>query len=175
MTSTIEQLEEIEARAKAATQGTWKFSPWHIQEGPPAVLSSEAWVLATTSSDSDAAHIAGMDPATTLALTAALRQAWEERDEAREAVKALERPTMYWPDGECSDQLPEDFLESEYQLRGEDEWEEEFGNEGVMEFMCAHYLPHVWVAYRRHPDGFVTSEHKTEAEARAALKEPTHD
>ena len=109
------------------------------------------------------------------ALTAALRQAWEENERLRETVKKLERPTMYWPDGECPSQPPEDFLESEYQMRGEDEWEEEFGNEGVMCFMCAHSLPHVWVAYRRHPDGFVTSEHKTEEEARAAIKEPTHD
>jgi hypothetical protein len=140
---TPEQLEEIEARARA---DCW---PWE--------KSAKQKTL-------DA-----------LALTAALRQAWEENKRLREAVKELERPTMYWPDGECPSQPPEDFLESEYQMRGEDEWEEEFGNEGVMCFMCAHSLPHAWVAYRRHPDGFVTSEHKTEEEARAALKEPTHD
>lgn len=79
---TPEQLEEIEARARGATPG-----PWSRQSGcvPQVVIGPHSRQLLRCYKDqikgtdpvANAAHIAGMDPATTLALTAALREAWE--------------------------------------------------------------------------------------------------
>lgn len=39
------------------TPTPWRFEPWHIQEGPSAVLAPEGWIICTTSSDEDAAFI----------------------------------------------------------------------------------------------------------------------
>jgi hypothetical protein len=35
----------------------WKFSPWHIEEGPPAVLAPAGHIVCTTAGDDDAAFI----------------------------------------------------------------------------------------------------------------------
>ena len=42
----------------AHTPGPWKYSPCHIEEGPPVVLAADGWIIATTSSDDDARLIA---------------------------------------------------------------------------------------------------------------------
>lgn len=40
------------------TPGPWRYVPWHVEEGPPAVRSSEDWIVCTTASDDDARLIA---------------------------------------------------------------------------------------------------------------------
>lgn len=35
----------------------WAFSPWHIEEGPPAVRAPAGYLVTTTASDADAAYI----------------------------------------------------------------------------------------------------------------------
>lgn len=42
----------------SATPGPWKFVPWHIEEGPPAIRCAEGWIVATTAYDDDARLIA---------------------------------------------------------------------------------------------------------------------
>lgn len=42
----------------SATPGPWRFVPWHIEEGPPAVRCAEGWIVATTAKDEDARLIA---------------------------------------------------------------------------------------------------------------------
>lgn len=42
----------------AFTKGPWKYVPWHVEEGPPAVRAPEGWLVCTTSSDADAKLIA---------------------------------------------------------------------------------------------------------------------
>jgi hypothetical protein len=42
----------------AYTPGPWRFVPWHIEEGPPAVRCAEGWIVATTAKDEDARLIA---------------------------------------------------------------------------------------------------------------------
>jgi len=49
---------QLEALAQAGTQGEWRFVPWHIEEGPPAVRAEAGWIIATTASDADAKLIA---------------------------------------------------------------------------------------------------------------------
>ncbi|MDQ4421509.1 hypothetical protein OOT33_13865 [Sphingobium sp. DEHP117] len=68
--------DKLETAMKAGTQGEWKFVPWHIEEGPPAVRAEAGWIIATTSSDADAQAIAlFMSNAT--AIIAALRERGE--------------------------------------------------------------------------------------------------
>ena len=40
------------------SQLPWKYSPWHIEEGPPAVLCKRGYVVCTTASNADADLIA---------------------------------------------------------------------------------------------------------------------
>jgi len=40
------------------TPTPWKLSPWHIEEGPPAVLAPAGHIVCTTASDDDAEFIA---------------------------------------------------------------------------------------------------------------------
>jgi hypothetical protein len=40
------------------TPTPWRFSPWHIEDGPPAVRAPEGWIVATTAYDADADFIA---------------------------------------------------------------------------------------------------------------------
>lgn len=52
-------LEECLRLAELATPpGEWKYSPWHVEEGPSAVLSTDGWAVCHTSSDTTAALIA---------------------------------------------------------------------------------------------------------------------
>jgi hypothetical protein len=43
--------------AMTHTPTPWKFSPWHIEEGPPAVLAPAGHIVCTTAGDDDAAFI----------------------------------------------------------------------------------------------------------------------
>lgn len=77
-------LDAIEARARAATPGPWVA--WHTAQGERGfdVCSADAEGLAEDDvadrlKERDAAHIAGMDPAATLALCAYIRQLEAER------------------------------------------------------------------------------------------------
>jgi hypothetical protein len=36
----------------------WSFSPWHIEEGSPAVRAPAGYIVCTTASDNDAKYIA---------------------------------------------------------------------------------------------------------------------
>ena len=65
----------------------WRFSPWHIEEGPPAVLAPEGWIVCTTSSDGDAAFIV---------------QACNSFDAMRDALKEAERFLDYFAEGRTS-------------------------------------------------------------------------
>ena len=48
-----------DAVSDKATPRPWKFVPWHVEEGPPAVRAGAAFgpIVCTTSSDADAALI----------------------------------------------------------------------------------------------------------------------
>jgi len=46
------------ASEKAIPGPPWRYVPWHIEEGPPAVRAREGWLICTTSSDETAAFIA---------------------------------------------------------------------------------------------------------------------
>ncbi len=39
------------------TPTPWKLSPWHVEEGPPAVRAPAGHIVCTTSSNEDAAFI----------------------------------------------------------------------------------------------------------------------
>jgi hypothetical protein len=101
---------------------------------------------------------------------ASLKAVTAERDAMAEALKEMETPTMFWADGECPNQEPAEFLQEEWEAHYPDEWEESYGDEGALPFTCARSLPVTWVSYRRTERGFVTTHHKTEAEARKALE-----
>ena len=49
---------DLDMRLDGHTPTPWKFVPWHIEEGPPAVRAPEGWVVAHASSDADAEYIA---------------------------------------------------------------------------------------------------------------------
>lgn len=44
----------MSAREKKHTPTPWKFSPWHIEEGPSAVRAPAGHIVCTTASDADA-------------------------------------------------------------------------------------------------------------------------
>ncbi len=87
---------ELRAAAeKANPQGQWKFSPWHIEEGPSAVRAENYGFVANTASDSTAAFIALANPANILALLDELASLRSKLDTARadvmeEAAKAAD-------------------------------------------------------------------------------------
>lgn len=72
------QLDEIEAAAKKATPGPWEVIPATFEEGRR--IKTPAYELMATDIDApyldrtDAEHVALMDPATTLALVAEVRE-----------------------------------------------------------------------------------------------------
>jgi hypothetical protein len=70
------------------TSGPWKYSPWHIEEGEPAVRSPDGWIICTTSSDENAAFIA---EAGTVAHETGLtpRQLAEQRKELMKALQGM--------------------------------------------------------------------------------------
>lgn len=45
-------------RKQPSTPLPWKFSPWHIEEGPPVVRAPAGYIVCTTASDQDAEYIA---------------------------------------------------------------------------------------------------------------------
>lgn len=78
-----DQLDELRAAAAKATQGPWGYSPWHIEEGPSAVVKKENgdnWYIANTSSDDDAAYIAAANPEVIISLL-------DDNARLRDAVK----------------------------------------------------------------------------------------
>ncbi len=110
---TEEELQAIEARAEAATPGPWSremYEDGEEGEGPHGVYPGSRGPIvagpgvvrypqteddfeieiAEASKGVDAAHIAGMDPATTLRLLAALRAERARADAERAARKAEE-------------------------------------------------------------------------------------
>ena len=84
-------LDALEAVARAATPGPWEAEPY-------LYTADDDWVRVTSPSDGplfnlaegvepvNASHIATFDPPTVLALIAKLREAEQERDEARWAA-----------------------------------------------------------------------------------------
>ena len=86
------QLDEIEAAAKEATPGPWEVIPATFEEGRR--IKTPAYELMGVDIDApylditDAEHIAMMDPATTLALIAEVR----ELRAKVERVEAIHRP-----------------------------------------------------------------------------------
>lgn len=60
--------EELLRLAEKATKGKWRFSPWHIEEDNPCIRIDNWGIVATASSDADAAYIAACDPQTIIAL-----------------------------------------------------------------------------------------------------------
>lgn len=54
LAETVARLRELMA---AATDGPWKHSPWHIEEGEPAIRAPEGWIIANLSSDANVALI----------------------------------------------------------------------------------------------------------------------
>lgn len=73
-------LTALEALAKAAPSGEWRFVPWHIAEGPPQVrvrTATEDYLLCELPSDNAAAYIAAAHPAAVLDLIARVRKAEE--------------------------------------------------------------------------------------------------
>jgi hypothetical protein len=45
-------------KPESFTPGPWKYSPWHIEEGEPAVRAPEGWIIANVNSDPNAQLIA---------------------------------------------------------------------------------------------------------------------
>ena len=66
-------LDRLEELAKAATPGPWKFSPWHIEEGPSAVRKDDYGFVCNTDCDSTAAYIAACSPDAILSVIARVR------------------------------------------------------------------------------------------------------
>jgi hypothetical protein len=99
----VERLREL-AR-KATPQGEWRFSPWHIEEGPDAVRADDYGIVCTTAGSATAEYIAAANPQAILALLdeiTALRKRLEdaerERDEAYERAAKVceEQATRYF-------------------------------------------------------------------------------
>lgn len=86
------QLDEIEATAKKATRGPWEVIPATFEEGRR--IKTPAYELMAVDIDApyldraDAEHIAMMDPATTLALVAEVRELRAKVERVRELHNA---------------------------------------------------------------------------------------
>jgi hypothetical protein len=59
-------LEELRKAAEKATPGPWRYSPWHIEEGPSCVRKDGYGIVATVASDDMAIYLAKVDPQTIL-------------------------------------------------------------------------------------------------------------
>ncbi len=78
---------EMRAIAEGARpKGNWRFVPWHIEEGAPAVRAPEGWLICNASSDDCARHIAAFDPPTVIALLDRLAKAEAENVRLREVL-----------------------------------------------------------------------------------------
>ena len=89
-----QKLDELVAGLDGVTPGPWKFSPWHVEEDNPCVrVVNGGWILANTSSDNNAAHIARCDPDTIRSISDAYK-AMEERAEKAEALVSLLRADL---------------------------------------------------------------------------------
>jgi hypothetical protein len=90
---------QLEALGEKATPGPWRFSPWHIEEGPSAVRAPEGWLLCNTPSDADAALIVALVNNLPAILTAL--QAAEAVEVAREEAAMADRARIVaWLRGE---------------------------------------------------------------------------
>jgi hypothetical protein len=86
-------LDAIEARAKVATPGPWVPLPSGSRKWVTAAgADAETWQV---NRDADAAHVAGMDPATTLELVAELRALYAAVEGANQHLRRL----PWTPDG----------------------------------------------------------------------------
>jgi hypothetical protein len=105
-------LDEIEARAKAATPGPWRADEDSEETGRGVTDDAvEHWIFFATNpapSEADTAHIAGMDPQTTLALVAELRAAREFRDAVRSALAPGRWRGFDGPDGVSTHEVTAD-------------------------------------------------------------------
>lgn len=106
MSLDIAKLDAIDELARKATPGPWTESGDHPHDRPGTVevcdLVNDWWIVADgplNDYHADGAHIAAMDPDTTLALTAALREAWALRDYGRH-VGACMVGCFYSPEGD---------------------------------------------------------------------------
>ena len=75
------EIAELRAGLEGLPDGPWTASPWHIEEGNPAVRVREGWVFCTTPSDAWSAHVARCSPDKIAALLARLEAAergWQD-------------------------------------------------------------------------------------------------
>ncbi len=81
MRLTDDQLDELEAAARRATEGAWAQSldpdHWAViyGRGGACICTLNAWVDALDEAQANARHVAAADPATVLALVAEVRVA----------------------------------------------------------------------------------------------------
>lgn len=98
-------LEAIKARAKMATPGPWRVTEEGITNLTPdkdehdqiaeIVTMHPSDVALLEISDEDAAHIAGMNPETTLALVEEVERLRGQRDLAYQAGRMVERGEIF--------------------------------------------------------------------------------
>jgi len=62
--------EQLKADMEAGTQGDWVYSPWYMEEAPPAVKVIDWGLMCTTSNDIDARRIARVPQLERIALAA---------------------------------------------------------------------------------------------------------
>ena len=107
------QLDEIEATAKKATRGPWEVIPATFEEGRR--IKTPAYELMAVDIDApyldrtDAEHIATMDPATTLALIAEVRELRAKVERVRSLIGPRENldPDFGGCEGAWDEQLVE--------------------------------------------------------------------
>lgn len=74
MTDLSTIIAKVKELLPKAVEGPWHFSPWHIEEGPPAVRKDGYGIVATTAGDDTAAFIALLNPVTVSALLSRIEE-----------------------------------------------------------------------------------------------------